>query len=69
MEFNQPYSGNRISELKKDMEYKLHAYNRGNGIMKIHLRGKMRLQHKLRIHNVTSKSTFRHGNETWVLID
>jgi hypothetical protein len=69
MEFNQPYLGNIISELRKTTEYKQHAYNKENCIMKIHLGEKMRIQHKVRIYIVISKATFRHGNETWVLIN
>jgi hypothetical protein len=64
-EFN--YVGSKISEYKKDMEYKLQTYNRINGVIKRNFGKKMSNQTKLIIHNITAKTTLKYGSETWVL--
>jgi hypothetical protein len=64
-EFN--YLGSKISEYKKDVEYKLQTYNRINGIIKINFGKQLSNQTKLRIHNITAKIALKYGSETWVL--
>jgi hypothetical protein len=60
------YLGSKISEYKKDTEYKLQTYNRISGIIKRNF-CKMSNETKLRIHNITPKTAFKYGSETWVL--
>jgi hypothetical protein len=64
-EFNNV--GSKISEYKKDMEYKLQTYNRINGIIKSNFDKQMSNQTKLRIDNITAKTALKYGSETWVL--
>jgi hypothetical protein len=64
-EFN--YLGSKISECKKDMEYKLQTYTRMNGIIKRNFGKQMSNQTKLRIHNITAKTALKYGNETSML--
>jgi hypothetical protein len=59
-EFN--YLGSKISEYKKDMQYKSQTYNRINGI--INFGKQMSNQTNLRIHNITALT---YGSETWML--
>jgi hypothetical protein len=59
--------GNKISEYKKDIYYKLQTYNRINGITKIKLIKQMSNKTKVRKHNVTVKAALKYGSETWVL--
>jgi hypothetical protein len=63
-EFN--YLGSKISEYKKDMEYKLQTYNRINGLIKRTFGKQMSNQTKQRIHNIPEKKKpsnmeVRHG--------
>jgi hypothetical protein len=61
------YLASKISEYKKDMEYKLQTYSRINGIRKRNVGKQMSNQTKLRIHNITAKTALKYGSETWVL--
>jgi hypothetical protein len=62
-EFN--YLGSKISECKKDVEYKLQTYNRINGIIKRNFGKQMSNQTKLRTHNKIAKTGLKYGSETW----
>jgi tRNA splicing endonuclease len=65
-EFN--YMQNKISDYKKDMQYKSQTYNTINGIIKKkkHFVNKYLIK-KLRIHNITVKAALRYGSERRVL--
>jgi hypothetical protein len=58
---------NKISEYKKDMEYKLQTYDRINRIIKINFGKQVPNETKLRIHNITVETALKYGSETWVL--
>jgi hypothetical protein len=58
---------NKISEYKKDMEYKLQTHDGINGIIKRNFGKQMPNETKLRIHNITVETALKYGSETWVL--
>ena len=59
--------GYRVSEYRSDLEDKLQTYNKINGTTRRHFGKPMNKETKLRIHNITAKSTLKFGSEAWVL--
>ena len=61
------YLGYRISEYGSDLEDKLQPYNKINGAIRRHFGKQMNKETKLRIHNITAKSSLKFESEAWVL--
>ena len=59
------YLGYCISELKSDLEDKLHTYNKINGTLRRHFGKQINKETKLRIHNITAKAALKFGSEAW----
>jgi len=61
------YLGYRISEYRSDLGDKLLTYNKINGTIRRHFGKQMNKETKLRIHNITAKTTLKFGSKAWVL--
>jgi hypothetical protein len=60
------YLGNTFSEHKNDVDIKLQKYNKMNGVIRRHFGKQITFETKLRVHNITSKSTLSYGSERWI---
>jgi len=56
-----------VSDYTSDLEDKLQAYIKINGIIRRHFGKQMTTETKLRIHNIIDKEAFKCGSEPWVL--
>jgi len=54
-------------DYKNDLEDKLQAYIKINGIIRRHFGKQMTIETKLRIHNIIDKAALKFGSEAWVL--
>jgi hypothetical protein len=56
-----------ILDYKSELEGKIQAYNKINGVMPRYFGKQITKEAKLRIHNITAKATLKFGSEAWVL--
>jgi hypothetical protein len=64
---NFNHLGSLMSNEEKDINAKLHRYNKMNGIIKQHFRKQMTTDIKLRLYNITSKASLCYGSENWII--